>query len=248
VLLGSAAHAAPATLQRGLPAGKAIQHWHGQTPYWSWNRCEPLAYQSPSPANRDSSNPLVSNERVTVTDVTWVAGQPSSRGARTEDTVTVYLKGGTLKTMKNGGTTTTLHPTSSVTFAAKGDDESQEAVGADVRAIVIRLHDGTVPPLPNTSDNPEAFPRTGSRKLLENGRVIVWEYTFMAGSPTPLHFHSRDVVTVYTDDGAVKSTTLDGESVVDEHHPGEAKFNPRNRIHTEELARGAVHLIAVELK
>ena len=77
---------------------------------------------------------------------------------------------------------------------------------------------------------------------------MIWDYTFAAGQPSPMHFHSRDVVTIYTEDGAVTSTTPGGEAVVNEHYPGEAKFNPRNRTHTEVLSRGKVHIIAVELK
>jgi hypothetical protein len=35
-----------------------------------------------------------------------------------------------------------------------------------------------VPPIENKSGYPLGFPRPGSKKLLENARVIVWDYTW----------------------------------------------------------------------
>jgi hypothetical protein len=94
------------------------------------------------------------------------------------------------------------------------------------RRIVIELQDATVPPLANASGYPLAFPRPGSRKLLENDRVVV---TYLA-------------------DGALTSTTPQGTSATHEHQFGLTKFNARDRVHTEMLARGQASAMMVELK
>ena len=39
------------------------------------------------------------------------------------------------------------------------------------------------------------------KKLLENARVIVWDYTWTPGVATPMHFHDKDVVVYYQEDG-----------------------------------------------
>ena len=70
----------------------------------------------------------------------------------------------------------------------------------------------------------------------------------MAGQPTPMHFHSRDVVTIYTDDGAVTSTTPAGDTVTNEPFFGEFKFNPRDPPHTESHTRGKVHTLIDDIK
>ena len=191
---------------------------------------------------------LVANGRVTARDVTWRHGtlRPTNHF---QDSITVFLQGGRMRIAKPDGSSSIMtRKTGDVVAERIGPPDNRDAVDAPVRAIVIDLHDNMVPGLANTSGYPDAFPRQGSKKVLETARVIVWDYTFAEGQPSPMHFHSRDVVTIYTDDGAVTSTNPAGVQTVNNHHPGEVVFNLRNRTHTEQLTRGKVHIIAVELK
>ena len=66
--------------------------------------------------------------------------------------------------------------------------------------------------------------------------------------PTKMHFHDKDVVVVYMENGALKSTTADGQSVTNENSFGLTKFNARNRLHAETLIRGKGRAIVVEMK
>ena len=63
-----------------------------------------------------------------------------------------------------------------------------------------------------------------------------------------MHFHDKDVVVVYLEDGALRSTDPAGQSTVNEHYFGFTKFNPRDRVHTEEVVKGKARAIIVELK
>ena len=112
---------------------------------------------------------------------------------------------------------------------------------------MIELKDVTQAPLVHDSAFPEAFPRDGAKKLLNNNRVTVWDYTWRMGVPTPVHFHSKDVVVVYLETGEVRSRALDGTSTVNVLEPGLTRFNARNRTHSEELIKGASRAIIVEL-
>lgn len=105
-----------------------------------------------------------------------------------------------------------------------------------------------MPPLPNKTGYPNAFPRPRVKKLIENDRVVVWSYHWNPGEPTPMHFHDKDVVVVYEEDTALKSTTPDGKSVVNEYTDGQVKFNLRDRTHTELLVRGTGSAVMTELK
>jgi hypothetical protein len=78
--------------------------------------------------------------------------------------------------------------------------------------------------------------------------VIVWDYTWTHGVATPMHFHDKDVVVVYLDDGDLKSTTPDGQVVVNPYTFGAVRFNLRNRTHTETLIREKQRAIITELK
>jgi len=130
-----------------------------------------------------------------------------------------------------------------VAFLAKGT-----AHKADGKGILIGLKDFKAEPLPNKSGLPLAFPRPGSKKQLENARVIVWDYTWTPGDATPMHFHDKDVVVFYLEEGDLQSTTPNGEKTVNPYKPGMIRFNLRDRIHTETLIRGKQHAIITELK
>src|SRR5438552_2641310 len=71
-------------------------------------------------------------------------------------------------------------------------------------SVVIELKDHPVAPLANASGVPNAFPRPGAIRRLETNKVIVWDYTWTTGVPTAMHFHDKDVVVVYLEDGALK--------------------------------------------
>jgi hypothetical protein len=178
--------------------------------------------------------PLIDNERVTVFDTKLATGPAAGRpGSSARDAVIVFLSG-----PSGIGT---------VTFQPKGASAAQRTPDGS-RAIVIELSDRQVPPLRNTSGYPAAFPRPGAEKVLENARVVVWDYSWAPGVPTPMHFHDKDVVVVYLEEGALKSTTPDGQSIVNELSFGLTKFNARDRAHTEELVKGKSRAIIVELK
>ncbi len=176
----------------------------------------------------DAGTPIIRNSRVTVWDVApGTAARPS---APPGDTV-VFL----IRDLK-----------AEARFEAAGTVPAPIPAGA--RALVIVLDDRRLPPLPNTSGHPPAFPRAGSTKLLENDRVVVWQSEWATGVPTPMHFHDKDVVVTYLADGALASTNAAGERVVNEYRYGLTRFNARDRVHTETLVRGAGRAVMVELK
>ncbi len=163
--------------------------------------------------------PLIDNDRVTVLEVKGPAAtQPA-------DAIVVSSSG-------------------DAEFVAKG--ATPKITGE--RLIVIDLKDHPPDPIPNTTGYPLAFPRTGSKKLFENERVLVWDFTWTPGVATPMHFHDKDAVIVMLEDGDLQSTTADGHVDLYPYKPGTVRFGPRGRIHTETLVRGTQRAIVTELK
>jgi hypothetical protein len=184
---------------------------------------------------RDGAKQLIDNERVTVWEVKLEKGKPTGMHRHRYDMIGVDLADATVK--------------GAVAFSQKGLTHNEEGTSDTPRhAIMIDLKDVVVPPLPNNSGYPDAFPREGAKKVLENTRVTVWELAWTIGKPTVTHFHGKDVVVVYLDNAEMASTTPDGKTTVSASTFGQAKFNPRNRTHSELLVKGAQHIIAVELK
>jgi hypothetical protein len=63
-----------------------------------------------------------------------------------------------------------------------------------------------------------------------------------------MHFHDKDAIVVFLEDGDLKSTTPDGQATVAPHTRGQVSFSPRDRTHTETLTRGKERAIITELK
>ena len=169
----------------------------------------------------------IDNERVSVWDV--VAGDPNAPHPANDSVWISVTRPGDMQFVKQG---------SRPDIASLGG-----------RAVAIDIKNARVTPLENKSGYPLAFPRPGQlKKLFENDRVVVWDYAWTPGQPTPMHFHDKDVVVTYVADGALKSTTPDGQSTVNEFSVGTVRFNTRNRVHTEVLTRGSGRAIITELK
>jgi len=92
------------------------------------------------------------------------------------------------------------------------------------------------------------LPEDISKLILENGRIRVWNYRWLPGKPTPMHFHNTEVVVAYRDNGDVASTTPDGKTTVNHRKAGDIVFNVANRSHSEELVKGEQAGIMLELK
>jgi hypothetical protein len=133
-------------------------------------------------------------------------------------------------------------------FQARGVTHVEEAVDDARQAILIELKDTVVPPLENRSGYPLAFPREGAVKVVDNDRVLIWDYTWTISHPTPMHFHDKDVVVVFLEKGELQSRTPDAQVVPNPIAFGETRFNARNRVHSEVLASGKARAIIVELK
>jgi hypothetical protein len=168
--------------------------------------------------SQTATKPLIDNDRVSVLDVNDAAA------AQSTDAVVVSLSG-------------------SAAFVPKGT--APKITG---HSYLIDLKDHPVAPIENKSGYPLAFPRPGTTKLFENDRVIVWDSTWTPGVATPMHFHDKDVVVVFLEDGDLKSTTSDGKEVVNQYKSGTVRFNQRDRTHSETLMNGKQRAIITELK
>jgi len=192
----------------------------------------------------DAPPPLIDNGRVTVRDVSLNRGQAGPAIEHAGDYVVLYVKGGRIR--GNNGTTQD-HPSGSA-FAGHGGATRDTALDADAHEVVVELKDSPSNTVPNNTGLPPAFPRPGSKLVLENDKVKVWNYTWIPGKPTPMHFHNTEVVVVYLGNGDVAATTPGGQKTVTHHNPGDIVFNLANRSHSEELVKGEMSGIMLELK
>jgi hypothetical protein len=171
---------------------------------------------------------IVDNDRVLLREIETPVDQPIVVSEK-HDAIVIGMKAGDVK------------------YTTKGT-AARLAGAHDPKSMVIELKDFVVQPIANNSGQGPAFPRPRVKKVLENARVVIWDYTWLPNEPTPKHFHDKDVVITYFADGAIKSIGLDGAETVNKVQYGLAKFNPRDRAHHELLAEGSARAVIVELK
>ena len=151
-----------------------------------------------APALAQSPAPVIDNARVTVRDIVLTPGKPGPVIPHAGDYVVLYFDGGHIH---GADGRMTAHPAGDAAFGHGGETHDM-AMGAPAREIVVDLKDAPSNTVPNTTGLPNGFPRQGARKVFENDKVIVWNYAWQIGKPTPMHFHNTEVVVAYGGDGA----------------------------------------------
>jgi hypothetical protein len=192
----------------------------------------------------DTPAPVIDNERVTVRDVHLRPDQAAPAISHAGDYVILYVDGGRIRSADGK----TVRHVAGSAISGHGGATSDTAIGAPAHEIVVELKDTPSRTVPNTSGLPPGFPRPGSKKVLETDKVRVWNYAWVPGKPTPMHFHNTEIVVTYLGNGDVAATTPDGKKTVTHHNPGDIVFNVANRSHAEELVKGEMSGIMLELK
>jgi quercetin dioxygenase-like cupin family protein len=80
---------------------------------------------------------------------------------------------------------------------------------------------------------PNAFPRDGATKILENERVIVWDVQLKKGQSAPMHTHPHDIVSVTLTPGGHKDTGANGVAEDRMFKVGDVRFTPKGGVHFE---------------
>ncbi len=176
--------------------------------------------------------------------LTFAATSFASQPTLDNERVAIWDTTGAMPRAQNDFIAVPLSRKGTAYFGRNGDTPGK----AGARTVVIELKDSATAPIPNNTAYPLAFPRPRAKKLFENDKVIVWDYTWRFHEPTPMHFHNKDAVVIFEATGALQSTTPDGQSVVNETRFGEIRFNRGNRTHTELLLRGHARAVIIELK
>lgn len=197
-----------------------------------------------APAWADAAAPVIDNARVTVRDIHIKKGETAPVISHAGDYVVLYVNGGRIRSTDNK----TPSPAAGSAVAGQGGATADTALDGDVREVVVELKNAPSNTVPNNTGLPPGFPREGAKKVFENNKVNVWNYTWHIGKPTVMHFHNTEIVVVYLGDGDVAAATPDGKRTVTHRKSGDIVYNLANRSHSEELVKGEMSGIMLELK
>ena len=193
---------------------------------------------------------LFENDRVAVWDVTWPKGQPTAMHEHPVDQLSVTLTGGTKRVTRPGGTPAVSESKrGQIVFTPKGTVHMEEGLSyVPERKIMLQLK-SSEPPARAIGGFPGPFPLEGAVKLLENARVIVWDYAWKPGQNTPRRADYADSVIVFLDGGTIRSIFGGGGSKDSARSPDEVVYSPHSaEPQTEEAVLGSPRAVIVELK
>jgi hypothetical protein len=115
-------------------------------------------------------------------------------------------------------------------------------------AIMCDLKDFAPPPIEVKSGMRTAYPREGAKDVLDNARVIEWDYTWKTHVPVPLHVHDKDSVEIFVEGGTIRTRMDDGREETKTVTFKDARFVPRGQTDIEEAISGSPHAIIIELR
>ena len=184
----------------------------------------------PPPYPRSGTTSLIDNGRVQVWDVSWPKGKPSALHRHLYDmTGLYYWPGDRIITAVDGSTRNISTKAGAIQWQLTGITHIEEGTSEDsLRAVMIEIKgDG---PSARTV-KPAGVPvfSGASMPLLDNARVVVWDYP---GTAAPSrHAHIMDTVVVWTEGRA-----------------GHAIFLPAGTVHTAEPISAGAKATIFELK
>jgi quercetin dioxygenase-like cupin family protein len=207
------------------------------------------AQNYPPPFPREGAKKVFENERVAVWDVVWPKGQPSPVHEHRYDQVSVTLVGGAVRVTRLDGSSTVNHSElGSVTLTTKGTVHREEGLSdTPQHKIMIEMKTaGTA--VPGREGIPDAFPRDGAVKVMENERVIAWDYTWKPGQAVPIHAYYHDTVTVFVEGGTFAGPAGERNSAAG-RAAGQAIYTAASgEARREEAVRGMPRAVILELK
>ena len=212
------------------------------------------ALLSPALAVPVLADKTIDNDQVTVWDITLKQGQQGPATPKDMDAVVMYLEGGTIKSDGASGSATSDRKFGDAVYVPKGSDVRDTLVKGGsgpqgmAHQVVVWLKNARPKTIANPTQYPTAWPRPGAVKSLENGRVAVWNYSWIEGRPAPMHFHIHQQVVAERFDGVIKTITPDGKITMGPTKAGEIRFTEPNRLHSEEWGGGKVSAVVLELK
>ena len=198
-----------------------------------------LAETYPTPYPRENARKVLANDRIIVWDVTWPKGQPTAMHEHRFDQLSVTLRGGSVRVSKLGGPVTVNQSTIGlVAFTPKGTIHMEEGV-SDIPQHKIMLE---LQPSAPSLGNGKTW--EGAVKLLENERVIVWDFTWKPRQKVTRHADNFDEVTVFLEGGTLRSGAEESKPTA-----GEVVYSARSpQAHTDEAVEGSPRAVIVELK
>ncbi len=205
----------------------------------------------PPPFPRTNATKLLQTDRINVWDIVWPKGQPTALHRHIYDQVgTYYVAGGRTITTPDGASRSNVTEVGSLSTTRKGTTHIEEGnTDPPLRAVFIELRKETPSGLPAAGvGGPAAFPRSGAKQLLDDDRVIAWDYTWVAGAQGLTYRAALETVIVWLGEGRLRVTSGAGAPTEVGVKPGTMRHLERGSTEALEMVDGSPRVIVFQLK
>jgi len=201
-------------------------------------------------AGNAAAAPSIDNEHVIVWDITLAQGESSPSTPHDLDAVVLIVEGGSMRAHDGHGHSRVIERHfGEGRFVPRGTDEVDTLIGTgSAHEVLIALKNYPRPPRASSPKYPDAFPRVGAVKLFENRRVILWNYTWTPGRPTPMHIHDKDFVVAFRYDSSQVIVEPGGSSHVNSVKAGDTLYLQHGLTHSEGTLSERQSAVYMELK
>jgi hypothetical protein len=196
---------------------------------------------------RPGATQILDNNRGTVWDVIYPPGMSTGMHRHPTDFVGIELVDTMLKvTTPDGQEHTNPIHRGQIYMLPKGLTHIEEnVIGHPQRnSILIELKDAAPHDYPGSGQAPSGFTADGAKKVTDNNRVILWDWTT---GPSKSFFQSHDMFLVPMDAGTL-TVAGDEPSRTLPVAGGQVVFLPGGHTRTIQSSGGAVRVAVVELK
>lgn len=204
----------------------------------------------PPPFPRQNATKLAETSRFVVWDIVWPKGQPTSMHRHVYDQVGTYYQAGDRRiTNLDGSVRQASTQIGALSNTRKGTTHIEEGVSdVPLRSVFIELkEDGPSGAAPVSSDRPPMFPRPGAKKVQEDDRVAVWDYTWTPSAGAFEFVARHETVVVALTTGRIRAGKPGAETTID-LKPGQTRFLSAGTAETDRAVEGQLRMIVFELK
>jgi uncharacterized protein YjlB len=211
----------------------------------------PDTSQLPHAFPRQGATRLLDNDWGTVWDVTWAPGSSTAMHRHAFDYVGVELTDSRVNSISPDGQRRTIPLKRGASyFLPRGTTHIEELLDSYParHAVMIDLKDTAAPSFENSSRSPTAFGEGAATKVVDNARVVIWDYTWPTRQGGPSYFFDKNAFIVFLDRGELTSSVAGQKPQTLSVAAGQVLFQTGGEAAAEWSTKGDVRGIIVELK
>jgi hypothetical protein len=200
-----------------------------------------LAQEYPPAFPRPTATKVFETDRIVVWDIVWPKGYATPMHRHVYDQVgTYYQTGGRTITTPDGTSRSTMTQVGGLSTTRKGTTHIEEgATDPPLRAVFIEMKKETGSGQPEQVSGPPPIFTSGAKPLLDDNRVVVWDYTWTPGGPAVRTPFTRDTVVVWLGTGTLRMTPERGAPQAVEVMPGTVRRYTRGDVESVEVLAGS---------